>query len=250
MGRTQACSVSTVAWFFGERRVPQTAARVEQVSEWITMWWGFNVDTRRRIRKVWWKRLPFWQVTTPRWNQATGPISATICSVLEAGWKPSTPGFWQAPDASAGALFNKAQIVDSFSRGNANMEKSGWALGQCWLLPCLFLPCRCFACIFHMSFIHVLLSLFHVPHTTQQCPIFSVTIYRVRERPTLYNVFVCVCELLMRNAESNFFSGCCVGDIFRESHPGDCTPWHSQHSRDQENPYMRMTSRGLDGEAS
>ena len=40
------------------------------------------------------------------------PISATICSVLEAGWKPRTPGLWQAPDASAtldGAVFSKAQ---------------------------------------------------------------------------------------------------------------------------------------------
>ena len=39
--------------------------------------------------------------------------------MLEAGWKPSSPGFWQSPDASAaldGALFNKARIVDSFSR--------------------------------------------------------------------------------------------------------------------------------------
>ena len=58
------------------------------------------------------------------------------CSVLETGWKPSTPGFWQTPDASAtlgGALFNKAQIIDSFSSDmegaaghslSAGMEKS------------------------------------------------------------------------------------------------------------------------------
>ena len=39
---------------------------------------------------------------------------------------PSTPGFWQTPDASAtlvGALFNKAQIIDSFSR---DMEMQTW----------------------------------------------------------------------------------------------------------------------------
>ena len=42
------------------------------------------------------------------------------------GWKPSTAGFWQAPEASATldcALFNKAQIIDSFSR---NMEMQTW----------------------------------------------------------------------------------------------------------------------------
>ena len=32
MGKTQACAISTVAWFFGEKRVPQTATRVEQVT--------------------------------------------------------------------------------------------------------------------------------------------------------------------------------------------------------------------------
>ena len=61
-----------------------------------------------------------------RWNKATGPISATVCSVLEGVWKPRTQGFWQAPDANAtldGALFNKAQIVDSFSR---DMEMQTW----------------------------------------------------------------------------------------------------------------------------
>ena len=45
---------------------------------------------------------------------------------MEAGWKPSSPGFWQTPDGSAtlnGALFNKAQIIDSFS---SDMEMQTW----------------------------------------------------------------------------------------------------------------------------
>ena len=106
--------------------MPQITTRVEQVSEWIAKWRGFNVDTRRRIRKVWRKKAPILAKDPRRRNQATGPISATICSVLEAGWKPSTPGAWQAPDASAtldGALFNKAQIIDSFSK---DMEMQMW----------------------------------------------------------------------------------------------------------------------------
>ena len=125
MGKTQACLNYTVAWFFGGKRVPQTATRVEQVSEWITMWRGFNVDTRRRTRKAWMKKAPILARDPRRWNQAAGPISATICSVLEAGWKKSK-GVWQAPDASAtldGALFNKAQIIVSFSK---DMEMQTW----------------------------------------------------------------------------------------------------------------------------
>ena len=126
MGKTGACAISTVARFFCEKRVPQIAARVEQVSEWITLWRGFNVDTRRRIRQVWEKKGSHAGTRPRRWNQATGPISATICSVLEAGWKPSTPGFWQANDASAtlyGALFRKAQIIESLSK---DMETQMW----------------------------------------------------------------------------------------------------------------------------
>ena len=72
------------------------------------------------------KKAPMLAGNPRRWNQATGPISATICSVLEAGWKPSSPGFWQSPDGSTtldGALFNKAQIIDSLS---SDMELQTW----------------------------------------------------------------------------------------------------------------------------
>ena len=84
LGKTQACPITTVAWFFGVKRVPQTAARVEQISEWISMWRNCNVDTRRRIRIFWRKKAPMLAGNPRRWNQATGPISATICSVLES----------------------------------------------------------------------------------------------------------------------------------------------------------------------
>ena len=83
------------------------------------MWRGFDADTRRRTRKVWREIAPIPANDPCRWSKATGPIAGTICSFLEAGWKPGSPVFWLSPDASAtldGALFNKAQIVDSFSR--------------------------------------------------------------------------------------------------------------------------------------
>ena len=56
LGKTQACPITTVAWFFGVKRVPQTAARVEQISEWISMWRNCNVETKRRIRRFWRKK--------------------------------------------------------------------------------------------------------------------------------------------------------------------------------------------------
>ena len=83
LGKTQACPITTVAWFFGVKRVPQTAARVEQISEWISMWRNCNVDTRRRIRRFWRKKAPMLAGNPRRWNQATGPISANGSATLD-----------------------------------------------------------------------------------------------------------------------------------------------------------------------
>ena len=72
------------------------------------------------------KRLPLWLKTTEDGTKRQAQSLATICPVLEAGWKPSTPGFWQAPEESAtldGALFNKAQIIESFCK---DMEMQTW----------------------------------------------------------------------------------------------------------------------------
>ena len=80
LGKTQACSISTVSWFFIVECVPQTAARVEQISEWISMWRKCNVVTRRRIRKFLRKNAPMQASNPRRWNQATGPVRITVFS--------------------------------------------------------------------------------------------------------------------------------------------------------------------------
>ena len=80
----------------------------------------------RCFRTVWMKVMPVWVRDPRRWNRATGPISATICSVLKAGWKPVTPCFWKAPEVDAclnGALFNKPQILHDFSK---DIETQVW----------------------------------------------------------------------------------------------------------------------------
>ena len=97
MGKTRACAISIVAWFFGERRVPQIAARVEQISEWITMWRGFDVGTRRRIRKVWRKRPLVWQKTT------VGGIKRQAQSL-----QPSVQ-YWKRAGSRALQVFGKQQ---------------------------------------------------------------------------------------------------------------------------------------------
>ena len=53
------------------------------------------------------------QQRRPHVEHMTGPISATMCSVLAAAWQPVTAGFWNASGADAfleGALFIDVQI--------------------------------------------------------------------------------------------------------------------------------------------
>ena len=101
LGKTQACLITTVAWFFRVKRVSQTAARVEQISEWISMWRNCNVDTRRRIRRFWRKRPHAGQkspVAGIRLRDLSLPPFARC-------WKPDGSRahrvFWQSPDGSA-----------------------------------------------------------------------------------------------------------------------------------------------------
>ena len=82
------------------------------------------------------KRLPLWQKTPDTGTKPQAPISATnLLGCWRRVGSRAHQVFWQAPDDSAtldGALFNKAQIIDSFSRGygHANVEKSGRASAQ------------------------------------------------------------------------------------------------------------------------
>ena len=107
MGKTQACAISTVAWFFGEKRAPQTATRVEQVSEWITMWRGFNVDTRRRIREVWRKKVPIW---------AKDPYSGTKLQVQSL---PPFARCWRRAGSRAHQVSGKRQTPAEMQTWNS-----------------------------------------------------------------------------------------------------------------------------------
>ena len=52
LGKTKWCPITAVACFFDEGRVPQTATRVEPISEWKTMWRGFNSELSTRTWRV------------------------------------------------------------------------------------------------------------------------------------------------------------------------------------------------------
>ena len=98
------------------------------------MWRGCNADTKRRLRKVWEeKRLSFWQET---------PDAGTIRQVhyLLGIWSRAgshadqVSGKRQTPVPLSTALRStrrRSSTVSPDRCGQANVEKSGWALAQC-----------------------------------------------------------------------------------------------------------------------
>ena len=99
------------------------------------MWRGFNVDTRRRIRKVWEERLPLWQKTPDAGTQRQVqflPLSARFWKrtgnrAHQGSGKRQTPApLWM------GALFNKVQNIVSFPKDMEmqTWRRAAWALAQ------------------------------------------------------------------------------------------------------------------------
>ncbi len=117
LGRTQSCLSTTLAWIYGSSYDPEVSTRVEQVAYWIDVWKTFGENKKKRIRHMWIRLLPKLGLKQSRmWSHSKGPISATICSVLAAGWKPLSPTRWLTSDKQSiaiidGAEYNKAHIL-------------------------------------------------------------------------------------------------------------------------------------------
>jgi hypothetical protein len=115
MGNNTACVTSTLAWVYGPGEEPAVSLRVEQVAWWFDIWQLADATSRERIRKMWVRTLTKLGLKRDTmWSRAKGPISATICTLYEAGWSPLSPTRWLAKDSVAivdGSPFNKARIL-------------------------------------------------------------------------------------------------------------------------------------------
>ena len=82
-----------------------------------------------------------------RWSKATGPISATTCSVPEVGWKPVTPGigrrqkltrFWMARFSIKRRLLTISQETSSCKCGEKSLSTrpaSAWIMQSSPIFP-------------------------------------------------------------------------------------------------------------------
>ena len=115
-GDTQACLTSTLAWHFGAQQDPDISLKVEQVAQWIDDWQACDDHKRARLGIMWKRMLPKIGLNQDgMWNKAKGPVTATMCTLYAAGWKPLTPTRWLAKSGSIaiadGAAYANAHIL-------------------------------------------------------------------------------------------------------------------------------------------
>ncbi len=115
VGRAMGCTTTTIWWTYGRGADPAVRVPLEQIGVWHDLWVNADVALRKRIRRQWMRRLPALIKSDSRWNDAKGPMAATICTVHDMGWKPSSPSHWMVGDAMqaciGGASFSRAHIL-------------------------------------------------------------------------------------------------------------------------------------------
>ena len=97
MAGANACSTSLLSWAFRKNRSkaahpdPRVAIPMEQISAWVGMWTRASASTRRVLGRMWVKAYRIVAAAKNKWMMVRGPISATIASLIDLGFKPVSP---------------------------------------------------------------------------------------------------------------------------------------------------------------
>ena len=117
----------------GEMGDPEVELLVKQISLWLELWWQSSAAERHSITAAWRRKRDELQ-TLPaqrRWRKVTGPMAATIVTLLELEWYPMQPNFWITPDKQQAAvrttLACQASIVAAVRR---SAEERRWRLAS------------------------------------------------------------------------------------------------------------------------
>ena len=115
LGTTCACTTTAIAWIYGEYVDPYISIRVEQLATWIDLWVSYGSDVQSKLQNMWRKKLSAIICNRKHmWSLAKGPMTATICTLLEIGWKPTSPSRWFTGESWAmvgSASYSKAHIL-------------------------------------------------------------------------------------------------------------------------------------------
>jgi hypothetical protein len=145
LGDTKGCTATTIQWVYGKYIDPFIDIRVQHIREWMDLWDSMDTDVRRRVRKFWSREMPGIVKDPMRWREVKGPISATIATVHDIGWKPAAPDRWRtsedymamvgsAPFSSAHIQAQARRDLDRALAEKACLHADGVGMGSCIIL--------------------------------------------------------------------------------------------------------------------
>jgi len=94
-GSSSSCLTTILALRLGPGKDPAVVTAKEQVAWWLATW--SEASDKEGIRKAWrtlWRTLQ----VQHRWRLVKGHTAATICTLLQYGWKAPSPDQWLQPD--------------------------------------------------------------------------------------------------------------------------------------------------------
>jgi len=79
---------------------PAIKLRTQLVHEWLTQWLA-RPELHKRVQRIWphvHHRLL--RAKSGKWRKVHGPVAAVIATLLDAGWRPTSPTSWKRPTAA------------------------------------------------------------------------------------------------------------------------------------------------------
>ena len=92
------CRTTAIALAFGQGSGPAVKVVREQVGSWLSLWEGCP-ELRGDVRVAWvFHSERVIGERGPDWHKITGPMTATIATLHNHGWKARCPVAWTGPD--------------------------------------------------------------------------------------------------------------------------------------------------------
>lgn len=103
---------------------PKVTLPLQMVTAFLVFWAGLPQDLRSQIRSAWGPILRA-HSPDPTWSRVTGPLSALVCTLREAGWVPAAPDSWIDHEGSKWN-YVEGPITPLIDHLRAHLERIQW----------------------------------------------------------------------------------------------------------------------------
>ena len=105
----QPCVVTALSLLAGPCADPFLYQPVAQIKLWCELWAKAQGKEERKEITFAWRTAKAFAVAqgSGRWSKCSGPIAATICTLMDNNWEPTLPSRWRAPCGTIVAVIDQ-----------------------------------------------------------------------------------------------------------------------------------------------